>query len=124
MSSTHEQCRPHVDFDEMLALAKSDPISFETRREQYIESFLTSIPAEKRTRLRGLQWRIDQTRQLARTPMASCIAISNMMWHSLQLLGLQQRELVKLTTGQTTQFINLQSASSNATIIPFPANRT
>jgi hypothetical protein len=124
MSRIQPQRKSHVDFDEMLALAKSDPASFESRREEYIESFLTSIPAEKRRRLRGLQWRIDQTRQLARSHMASCIAISNMMWDSLQLLGLQQRELVKLTTGQTTQFIHLQSASASATIIPFPTNRT
>jgi hypothetical protein len=110
-----------VDFDEMLALAKTDPVSFEAKREEYIESFLSNLPADKQTRLRGLQWQIDQTRQLARTPMASCIAISNMMWDSLHKLGQQQRELVKLATGQSTQFVNVQAASDKATIIPFPA---
>jgi hypothetical protein len=121
MGSTQKQHKSHVDFDEMLALAKTDPATFEAKREEYIESFLTSVPAEKQPRLRGLQWQIDQTRQLARTPMASCIAISNMMWDSLHKLGLQQRELVKLATGQTSQFVNVQSASDKATIIRFPA---
>lgn len=121
MGNLQEERKLHVDFDEMLALAKTDPTTFEARREEYIESFLTSIPAEKRHRLRGLQWQIDQTRQLARTPMASCVAISNMMWDSLHLLGLQQRELVKLATGQPAQFINNQPASEKATVIPFPA---
>jgi hypothetical protein len=121
MGNLQGQQKFHVDFDEMLILAKTDPATFEVRREEYIESFLTSIPAEKRKRLRGLQWQIDQTRQLARTPMASCIAISNMMWDSLHVLGLQQRELVKLATRQTTQFINHRSASENARIIPFPS---
>lgn len=120
MGNLQEQHKLHVDFDEMLVLAKTDPATFEARREEYIESFLTSIPAAKRNRLRGLQWQIDQTRQLARTPMASYIAISNMMWDSLHLLGLQQRELVKLATGQPAQFINRQPASEKATIIPFP----
>lgn len=121
MSRTQEQQKSHVDFDEMLALAKTDPASFEAKREEYIESFLTSVPADKQTRLRGLQWQIDQTRQLAHTPMASCIAISNMMWDSLHQLSQQQRELVKLATGQTSQFVNVQPASSKATIIRFPA---
>lgn len=120
MGNTQKQHKSHVDFDEMLALAKTDLDTFEARREEYIESFLTSLPAEKQTRLRGLQWQIDQTRQLARTPMASCIAISNMMWDSLHQLGLQQRELVKLTSGQPARFLNIKPASAQATIIPFP----
>jgi len=121
MGIRQEQHKSYVDFDEMLALAKSDPATFEVRREEYIESFLTSIPAEKQPRLRGLQWQIDQTRQLARTPMASCIAISNLMWDSLHRLGLRQRELVKLATKQPAQFTNIQPASVSATIIPFHA---
>lgn len=121
MSNTQQQRKSSVDFDEMLALAKTDPATFEVRREEYIESFLTSVPTERQTRLRGLQWQIDQTRQLARTPMASCIAISNMMWDSLHRLDLQQRKLVKLTTGQPTQLRSLQPISASATVIPFPA---
>jgi len=121
MGNTQTERKFYVDFDEMLALAKVDPATFEAKREEYIELFLTSIPAKKRNRLRGLQWQIDQTRQLARTPMASCIAISNMMWDSLHRLGLQQRELVTLATKRPTSFINLQPTSTNATIIPFPA---
>lgn len=121
MGNLQEHRKFHIDFDEMLILAKTDPATFEVRREEYIESFLTSIPAEKRRRLRGLQWQIDQTRQLARTPMASCIAISNMMWDSLHVLGLQQRELVKLATGQPSQFINHRPASEKARVVPFPA---
>lgn len=121
MSSTQKQYTNHVDFDEMRVLAETDPASFEAKREEYIESFLTSVPAEKQTRLRGLQWQIDQTRQLARTPMASCIAISNMMWDSLHQLNKQQRELVRLATGEKPQFVNLRPASKDATIIRFPA---
>jgi len=118
MGNAQEQHKPHINFDEMLALAKTDPDTFEAKREAYIESFLTSIPKDKQGRLRGLQWQIDQKRQLARTPMASCIAISNLMWNSLQLLGQQQRELA---AGETPPFVNIQPASAKTTIIPFPS---
>jgi len=122
MSNTQKQHEAHVDFDEMLALAKTDPATFEAKRTEYIESFLACIPVEKQTRLRGLQWQIDQTRQLARTPMASCIAISGMMWDSLHLLGNQQRELIGLTTGQTPPFGNIKKPTpvTKSAIIPFP----
>jgi uncharacterized protein YecE (DUF72 family) len=109
-----------VDFDEMLALAQQDPESFEEKRLEYIEAFLDKIPEEKQRRLRGLQWQIDQTRRLARTPMASCIAISNMMWDSLNHLNTQQRELVKLTTGQAATRSDLERPL--ATVLPFHAH--
>ena len=120
MGHTQKQKQHHVDFDEMQALAKTDPATFEARRTEYIESFLASAPAEKQTRLRGLQWQIEQTRQLARTPMASCIAISRMMWDSLHLLGNQQRELVELSRGHAPQRNNAKPAAAKDTIIPFP----
>jgi hypothetical protein len=37
---------------------------------------------ERRERLRGLQWRIDQARR-NRSPLSACIYISNMMWDHL-----------------------------------------
>ena len=120
MGSTQQRSKPHVDFDEMLILARHDPESFEEKRLQYIEAFLNNIPAEKQRRLRGLQWQIDQARHLARTPMASCITISNMMWESLHDLGQQQRELVKLATSQTTHTTTFGQASGKSTVIPFP----
>jgi hypothetical protein len=110
-----------VDFDEMLALAQHDPASFEEKRLEYIEAFLDNIPLEKQPRLRGLQWQVDQTRRLARTPMASCIAISNMMWDSLNRLNNQQRELVKLTTGQAASYVDFERPS--ATVLPFHTYR-
>jgi len=124
MSSTQKRCKFRVDFDEMLTLARTDPATFEARRAEYIESFLTSIPTEKQKRLRGLQWQIDQTRQLARTPMASCIAISRMMWDSLHLLGNQQRELVARSTGHPSRLIHVKpAAATSGTIISFPARQ-
>ena len=121
MGNTQNQSRFHVDFDEMLALAQQDPASFEEKRLEYIEAFLDNIPLEKQPRLRGLQWQVDQTRRLARTPMASCIAISNMMWDSLNRLNNQQRELVKLTTGQARSSTEIERPI--ATVLPFTSLR-
>ena len=74
-----------MDFDAWSAMARSDPKAFESMRLAAIEAAIGSAPAAKRERLRRLQWRIDQERRLARTPMAACLRISRMMWR--QVLG-------------------------------------
>ncbi|MBN4079012.1 DUF3135 domain-containing protein [Beggiatoa alba] len=119
-NSTRKHPR-HPDFEELLTLAKEDPALFEARRLEYIESFLTHIPIEKQRRLRGLQWQIDQARNLARTPMSSCITIMSMMWDSLHLLNDHQRTLVDMTTRQKPAFEPVTPPPTpKAVVIPFP----
>jgi hypothetical protein len=72
-----------ADFEHWAQLAIADPEAFEARRSRLIEAFISSAPIERQPRLRGLQWRIDQIRRSARTPLASCIRISRMMWDSV-----------------------------------------
>ena len=117
----------HPNFDELLNLAKDDPEQFEAKRLEYIEHFFTKIPTEKQRRLRGLQWQIDQARNLARTPMSSCLHIMNMMWDSLNRLNEEHRALVKLTiternTAQkSTDFASVTADNKGkGKIIPFP----
>lgn len=71
------------DFDAWAELAKRDPAAFEQLRSDTIEALLQQVPANRQHRLRGLQWRIDRTRERASNPMAACIRISQMMWDSL-----------------------------------------
>lgn len=112
-----QRCEQEMGFEEWRTLAERDPTAFEDMRRQYIESFIESAPEEKRRRLRGLQWQIDQTRDLARTPMASCIAISNMMWDSLYQLNQHQLELTHTTPAKHP---NPQASSAKAaTVLPF-----
>lgn len=92
-----------LDFDEWMTLAKNDPEKFEEKRRRRIESFFNNVPEDKQQRLKGLQWQIDQTRKLAGSPMASCIAISNMMWDSVARLQEHQYELVNLATGKASR---------------------
>lgn len=81
-----------IDFDTWAELARTDPDAFERMRLAAIDSVIDSAPVENRERLRRLQWRIDQERKLARTPMAACLRISRMMWRTvLGEGGLQQR---------------------------------
>ena len=81
-----------MDFDAWSAMARNDPEAFESMRLAAIEAAIASAPAAKRERLRRLQWRIDQERRRARTPLAACMRISRMMWRSvLGPGGLQDR---------------------------------
>ncbi|HHO59480.1 MAG TPA: DUF3135 domain-containing protein [Thiotrichales bacterium] len=70
-------------FDTMKDMAKDDPEGFERIRQQMIDELIDDAPEANRRRLIGLQWRVDQERLLARTPMGACIRISNMMWESV-----------------------------------------
>lgn len=71
------------DFDHWAALARNNPARFERDRRAAIARLLRQVPPPRRQRLRGLQWRIDQVRCTARTPLAACIRLSQMMWDSV-----------------------------------------
>jgi hypothetical protein len=72
-----------IDFDLWMNLAKDDPESFEAMRQAAIEDLIENAPEPTRTRLRRLQWRIDEERRLARTPLKACMRLSTMMWRSV-----------------------------------------
>lgn len=74
---------PAFDFDEWLDLANTDPAGFERRRQEWIEAAIQSAPPKHHRRLRGLQFRIDMERTRARTPMAACLRVADLMWDSL-----------------------------------------
>ncbi|GAB4347614.1 MAG: hypothetical protein Kow006_07530 [Gammaproteobacteria bacterium] len=71
------------DFNDWMELASSDPEAFEARREEAIEALIEDSPAERRHRLRCLQWRIDRVRERSSSPLAGCISVYEMMWDSL-----------------------------------------
>ena len=72
-----------IDFDTWSEMARTDPETFELLRLAGIETAIESASESNRDRLRCLQWRIDQERRLARTPMAACLRISRMMWRTV-----------------------------------------
>jgi hypothetical protein len=105
-----------MDFDEWMILARKDPDEFEEKRREHIELFFENIPIDKHHRLKCLQWKIDQTRELSHSPMASCIKISNMMWDSVERLNECQHELVNITLGHKPQ----NNKPEPAIILPIP----
>ena len=72
-----------IDFDHWSALASSDPEGFETQRAELLERVIARAPAHRQRRLRGLQWKLDQVRCTAKTPMAACVRMNEMMWESV-----------------------------------------
>jgi hypothetical protein len=72
--------REYWNFDDWMALGRSDPIAFEERRRRVIEDAIARAPQRMQARLRALQWRIDMERSRASNPLSACIRLSNMMW--------------------------------------------
>ena len=52
-------------------------------RQECLEELIEQAPDHCKQRMRGLQWRIDQTRARSANPMAACLNISQMMWESI-----------------------------------------
>lgn len=75
--------RPPFDFDAWALLARNDPQAFEARRTNEIENAIQQAPAQRRQRLRGLQWKLDQVRSLAPSPLAAAVRMHDLMWESV-----------------------------------------
>jgi hypothetical protein len=104
------------DFDKMMNLANNNPEQFEEIRQQLIADFIKSIPKEKQHRMECLQWRIDQTRAQAKTPLAACMAITEMMWESFEQLNTLFMEMK-----DSDSTVRLNVAMPTADILPFKA---
>ena len=72
------------NFDEWMQLAKEDPEAFEKQRLDTIQNVISKSTGSSKNRLEGLQWQIEQMRKTSKTPMATCLNISKMMWENVQ----------------------------------------
>ncbi len=111
-----------AEFDHWAQLAVTDPEAFEARRSRIIEDFISSAPAERQPRLRGLQWRIDQIRRTSRTPLASCIRISRMMWDSVLGAG-GLHEVLNIALGDCSADRSAPLPRLDAKVLLFPDRR-
>lgn len=71
------------NFDEWVSLAATDFPAFETQRSRVIEAAIRQAPARNQQRLRCLQWKLDQIRNTARTPMVACLRMNRMLWEAV-----------------------------------------
>jgi hypothetical protein len=79
----HLRTASEFDFSHWSRLARQDPPEFERQRQLAIDELIGRLPEHRRLRMRRLQWRVDQVRRRAGTPMAACLALSRMMWDSV-----------------------------------------
>ncbi|TKB58354.1 DUF3135 domain-containing protein [Ferrimonas aestuarii] len=74
------------NFDELMLLAKDNPIEFEHIRQEIISSAIGQATSENHNNLRSLQHRINQSAKQASNPYQSMMEISKMMHEKLLLL--------------------------------------
>lgn len=75
-----EHAQHNFDFESWATLANNDPEGFEARRNLAIEEAIRRAAPRTQMRLRRLQWKLDQVRRTAATPMAACVRMNHMMW--------------------------------------------
>ena len=67
-----------------IGKALASPKRLELLRRSMMAALIDSAPNEQmKKRLRGLQFKIDLERERAKTPMAACVTLSEMMHESL-----------------------------------------
>ena len=69
----------NFDFDEWAHIAKKDPEQFERMRQELIDGAINQVPDHLKQRMEGLQWQIDQIRNQSKSPIESCLKISQKM---------------------------------------------
>ena len=98
--------------EQLRQLAEQDPQALEALRLQLVDELIAQAPESRQQRLRGLQFQIDMERWRAKTPMAACIKLSQMMHDSLYTLNLALKG-EPLPTSQQAR------AEPTATVTPF-----
>ena len=106
-----------IKFDEWRELSQKDPKAFEDLRDKTINEFIDGIAVERQHRLRCLQWKIDKVRETNATPLAACVAISDMMWDSLERLHKIYYEYEDITSLKEGK--RMLTPLPKAAVIPF-----
>lgn len=104
------------DFEEWAKLAEQDPDRFEARRARTLTAAIERVPEDRRLMLERLQWKVDRVRELKHTPLAACVAITDMMWNTFHDLNRSYQWLGE----QNRYMVNHEAANPhNATILTF-----
>lgn len=84
---------PLPSFETMARLAQEHPADFERMRATLVEDFISHAPRRLEQRLRGLQFRIDSNRRLAKSDYGAALRVFTMMWESFESLAALWRGL-------------------------------
>lgn len=85
--------QPLPGFEDLVTLAHDDPRAFEALRRKIVDDFIEHAPAHLHQRLRGIQFRVDCTRQLAHGGLAAAQQVFAMMRESFDVLAGHWRTL-------------------------------
>jgi len=91
-------------YESLIKLAEDNPSEFEAKRDELISEFIKSLPEKYQKRMACFQWRIDRIRDKTKTPIEACIAISNMMFDSVNKLHKQAREIQMELAGEISEY--------------------
>lgn len=111
------QQKKKFNFDMWSELSKTDPEAFEELRKKTVAKFIDSIDTDRQDRLRCLQWKVDRVREQQKTPIAACVAISDMMWDSLERLNKIYYDYEGMTALKSGKRVLMPLP--NAEVIPF-----
>ncbi|MBV7416188.1 DUF3135 domain-containing protein [Aeromonas sp. sif2433] len=81
------------DFDTLKHWALDEPERLDELLHQQIDALIAQVGPDRQRRLRGLQFRIDCQRRLARNNLDSCIRIANMMHDSFYAMRRHMSQL-------------------------------
>lgn len=81
--------------EELSQLARDDPQAYEQLRRELVEDFIDSAPAKYKTRLSGIQFRVDCERQLSHSGLGSTVRVYKLMWQSFLGLNRRWQDLVR-----------------------------
>jgi hypothetical protein len=74
--------------DALAQLARNDPEAYEALRRKVVDGFIDSAPARLKSRLCGIQFRVDGLRRLSHaSALGATLRIYALMWKSFQHLN-------------------------------------
>lgn len=88
------------DHGQLSRLAREDPAAFEALRQSLVDQLINSAPDRLRSRLAGLQFRLDDIHRRSSNPLAATVRVYQLMWSSFLRLNdelLSVREPVSST---------------------------
>jgi hypothetical protein len=114
-------------FDEMVRLAKENPAQLEAIRLEACQNLINQAPKDNQRQLHGLQFKIDMERRRAKTPMAACLKLSQMMKESFEELrvalqktrGYSESCLSNFDNASALETFKNEQLTSRARVIPF-----
>ncbi|WP_220634250.1 DUF3135 domain-containing protein [Georgfuchsia toluolica] len=113
MSKHHSIELPSHDF--LSTLARTDPKGYELLRSKLIKELIDRSPESMKSRLRGMQFRIDCERQLSHSALGMTVKLYELMWGSF--LNLNDR-LQDFIAPETESLTSQRSKPGSGAVVP------